>query len=173
MTTGYDDKHPLEDKDSWKAFLSREHPPIHPLQGADDTAGAENRRNLRRLSKSQKRHEDDDFDPIQLESIKTQQDLQRAKSRRHDELKRRDKEEEKRKKRFEEVYRNPGIGKQSVHGLMVRFTLRGVGHRSNLLVSQLSFLPSSAFAFLTHTDRRRVHRLSHARLRIRTSHSGE
>ena len=63
----------------------------------------------------------DDLDPIQLENIKTQHDLKVERKQHEYDAHKIAKDAKKRKKRYEELYRNPGIQKKSVHGLMVRY----------------------------------------------------
>jgi len=62
---------------------------------------------------------DDDFDPIALERVKTAQDLKSEREHEKSAARKIAKDAKKRKKRFAELYRNPGIQKQSVHGLMI------------------------------------------------------
>eukprot|EP00579_Thalassiosira_antarctica_P002467 CAMPEP_0201873432 /NCGR_PEP_ID=MMETSP0902-20130614/5931_1 /ASSEMBLY_ACC=CAM_ASM_000551 /TAXON_ID=420261 /ORGANISM="Thalassiosira antarctica, Strain CCMP982" /LENGTH=682 /DNA_ID=CAMNT_0048400023 /DNA_START=29 /DNA_END=2077 /DNA_ORIENTATION=- len=121
-------KHPLEGYDSWNAHLSRQ----EPADLADQTASASPTQDqyLRRLSKAHKADkddagdeidpiDDDDFDPIQLENLKYEEDLRLEKVQQKSDGKKQKKAEEKRKKRFKELYQNPGISKRSVHGLMI------------------------------------------------------
>ncbi|KAL7473582.1 hypothetical protein ACHAXS_014134 [Conticribra weissflogii] len=62
---------------------------------------------------------DDDFDPVALERVKTAQDLKLEREHEESAARKIAKDAKKRKKRFAELYRNPGIQKQSVHGLMI------------------------------------------------------
>ena len=121
-------KHPVEGEDSWNAYLSR-----HGVDDAADQAAimsdpssssssTQGQRNLRRLTHKHRGEDDDDdqFDPIELETLKFEEDEEQLRIQSKLDRKKQKKAAKKRKQRFKELYQNPGIEKKTVHGLMVR-----------------------------------------------------
>jgi hypothetical protein len=96
-------KHPLEDPISYTGHISR-----HP----NDEISPSHR--------SLRHHHDADVDAIRLETEAHQADEREAAKKEKMEQKLTAKADKKRRKRYAELFRSSGIGKESVHGIMVR-----------------------------------------------------
>eukprot|EP00581_Thalassiosira_minuscula_P004796 CAMPEP_0183737372 /NCGR_PEP_ID=MMETSP0737-20130205/51741_1 /TAXON_ID=385413 /ORGANISM="Thalassiosira miniscula, Strain CCMP1093" /LENGTH=689 /DNA_ID=CAMNT_0025971627 /DNA_START=144 /DNA_END=2213 /DNA_ORIENTATION=- len=128
-------KHPVEGDDSWNAHLSRLEFDVAGdadltdlVDQAEDASASASAsafpmqgQHLRRLSKSTKEDYDYDgqFDPIELENLKYEEDLKLEEVQQKLAKKKLKKAEKKRKKRFAELYQNPGIAKRSTHAMMI------------------------------------------------------
>ena len=121
-------KHPLEEDSSWNAHISRRQQPDGKNNEQDDVAltsssaaylPAQADQHLRRLSKARKADEDDDFDPMQLEQLKFEEDMRLELLQQETDDKKQRKAAKKRKKKYKELYQNSGVAQRSVHGLMV------------------------------------------------------
>ena len=97
-------RHPLEDEASWHAHITRQSNDAPPSSAA---------------THRQLRHHHDGIDVLQLESEAHAADEKEAQKKKRMEQKLLSKAEKKRSKRYAELYRSSGIGKESVHGLMV------------------------------------------------------
>ena len=120
-------KHPLEANDSWNAHIARQKQDdssASSLRSSSDVAAdasiGSTRRRLHHNHHGESSSEttNNNIKDV-LENEAHQKDIQHTKLKLKSQLKSREKEERKRRKRYDEVYRNPGIGKESVHGLMV------------------------------------------------------
>eukprot|EP01082_Thalassiosira_pseudonana_P002328 g2037.t1 g2037 contig11:581154-583564(+) len=120
-------KHPLEADDSWNAHIARQKQDdssASSLRSSSDVAAdasiGSTRRRLHHNHHGESSSEttNNNIKDV-LENEAHQKDIQHTKLKLKSQLKSREKEERKRRKRYDEVYRNPGIGKESVHGLMI------------------------------------------------------
>ncbi len=120
-------KHPLEADDSWNAHIARQKQDdssASSLRSSSDVAADASIGSTRRRlhhnhhGESSSETNNNNIKDV-LENEAHQKDIQHTKLKLKSQLKSREKEERKRRKRYDEVYRNPGIGKESVHGLMV------------------------------------------------------
>lgn len=123
-------RHPVEDEDSWNAYLVR-----HGSSIDIDVPSSSYRRRLsnsraRKESDSKHHHDkhhhdgsnnsnDDSIDPIQLEKLKFEEDLRKQQVQQASDDKKQSKAEKKRLEAYNAVYQSPGIARTSVHGLMV------------------------------------------------------
>ncbi|KAL9186109.1 hypothetical protein ACHAXT_005347 [Thalassiosira profunda] len=105
--------HPVEEESSWSGYLAR-----NSLEEAVQEPPAQGNRRLRRLSKAHK-YNDGDFDPLGLEQLKFEEDLKVERLEQDAADKKQRKAEKKRRKKFKELLRNPGVGSRTVHGLMI------------------------------------------------------
>lgn len=130
-------KHPIEGEDSWIAHLSRNGLSADDVAAgdadqttvtADTNIPSPTQRYLRRLSKAHKSNQDDDdeFDPVEMENLKYEEDLRLHRIEQKAATKQQKKSEKKRVKKFKELYQNSGVGRQTSHGLMVRLCMYAV-----------------------------------------------
>jgi hypothetical protein len=135
--------------------------------------------------------DDDEIDPIQLEKLKFAEDLRTQQVQQASQSKKQSKAEKKRLEAYNAVYQSPGIARTSVHGLMVRSVhlmlspsiecsiMTCIAHHMSLTlhfaITPTSTLYLSRVLCLVHSiifliiDRCRLHRITYARLRIRTT----
>lgn len=114
------DKHALEDPDSWALHHDRLR---IGGEGADDSTDAEpanpptNRRNLKHKAKHSEH--DEDLAPEELEKLKEAEYMAHEEKAAKADAKQRKKQKKKRKKRLKEVYSDPGIQEETVHGMVI------------------------------------------------------
>ena len=99
------ERHPIEDEASWQAHLT------HQSSNTDESTATAAHRSLR--------HQHNEVDVLRLESEAHAQDEKEAAKKQRMEQKLVAKADKKRRKKYAELYRSSGIGKESVHGLMV------------------------------------------------------
>lgn len=111
--SGTMDKHPIEAHDSWETYQSR--------WGSEDESGAASDQAHRFLKN--KHHHSNDHDLLRLEQKKEQEywaTKSRAESKKEAKAA---KKKRKHKKKMTDLYNDPGIAFDTVHGLMVRDVL--------------------------------------------------
>ena len=139
-------KHPIEDEDSWNAHLVRQRSSNidfdeEGTSSSDELPSSHYHRRLSNSKAKAKKEEDDDddnnkrkhhdhhhhhqnanddsIDPMQLEKLKFAEDLRTQQVRQASNDKKQSKAEKKQLEAYNAVYQSPGIGRTSVHGLMV------------------------------------------------------
>jgi Golgi nucleoside diphosphatase len=108
-------KHHLEDTDSWENHVKR-------ADNTDDEAAREERPASRRLHHHHHHHHDEDLDDINAKDLEVEKEAQYQEEKEHAEHKAAKHRRHKRKRRkqaLKELWKNPGVGPSTVHGLMI------------------------------------------------------
>lgn len=105
--------HRLEDTDSWENHVERS-------ESTDDEAASEERPASRRLHHHHHHHhKDHDIDANELEIEKEAQYWEEYEHEEHKTAKHRRHKRKKRKEALKELWKHPGVGESTVHGLMI------------------------------------------------------
>jgi hypothetical protein len=118
----FSERHPVEAQDSWESYLGR-HEQMQEEFEQDLLAGH------RFLKKKHHHHHDDDdgVDLLQLEQDADEDYLEMLDEQLSKAEKKAHHKEKKHRKRKQALYRNPGIERDTVHGIMVSYFICMIG----------------------------------------------